>query len=135
MNPFRMIGIEENSSGIYCVSLQDIKDAMLVYYYPDLVGDYNTLKKRKYLTKRWSEEISREFIYVPLVDNYGVASSIYLAWNGSPPKGRALISLVGASFTDKPVHANVVFFGNGLKISRGYDVIVDDMKMIKVKKK
>ncbi|NJE75961.1 hypothetical protein [Thermococcus sp. ES12] len=54
-----------------------------------------------------------------LMDNYGVPATITLSLNGSPPKGRLLIELIGSQ---NPQIAGIIFIGSRVKAYRAWDM-------------
>ena len=72
------------------VTVQEIREAMYYYYYPNSEFDD-----------------SRELIITKCLNNYGDCSTIVLSNNGSPPKGECILLNNGCG------RWSLIFIGNG----------------------
>lgn len=74
-------------SGWNHITENELKILILLFYYPDL--------KQAFITnsKEWVNQFSRTLIKTEIKDNYGAIGTIVYSINGSPPKGKAIISV------------------------------------------
>lgn len=84
------------------VTLDELKEALIRYYYPKVYQDRPDL---------FEQDMARKMIVTEIKGNHGTTSSVVFSVNGSPPKGEAILFLHGDS-EDEWV-GSLIVMGNG----------------------
>lgn len=103
--------IKLNPNDINELTEEQLKEIILLYYYPDL-------KQYPKDSNMWKTNIARKLFKAKLHDNYTNLGTIIYSIEGSPAKGRAVLM-----FNNNTVCADMVMFGNN-KTSKKYKVVI-----------